>query len=136
MIKTILSRITAPIFGVIDKAVVDRDQKKQLKQELELALIDTAEFFEEQITARHELDMKSDSWLSKNVRPLTLVFLMFVFVIMTFFDGNVGEFSLNESYIPVYQTLLSLVFTFYFGSRGAEKITKIYKERKDQSGAK
>ena len=133
MIKNILSRITAPIFGVIDKAVVDRDQKKQLKQELEIALIDTAEFFEQQITARHELDMKSDSWLSKNVRPLTLVFLLFVFVLITFFDGNAGSFTLQDGYIPVYQSLLSLVFTFYFGSRGIEKITKIYNERTNQS---
>ena len=133
MIKSVLSRLTKPIFGVIDKAVVDRDQKKQLKQELEIALIDTAEFFEGELTKRHELDMKSDSWLSKNVRPLTLVFLMAVFVLMTFFDGNVGQFSMNEAYIPVYQTLLSLVFTFYFGSRGAEKITKIYNERSAQS---
>ena len=66
--------------------------------------------------------MQSDSWLSKNIRPLSLVFLMAVFVLITFFDGNVGEFSVNKEYIPVYSALLGTAFMFYFGSRGAEKI--------------
>ena len=51
-------------------------------------------------------DMKHGSWLSKNIRPITLIFLTIVFVIFSVFDGNLGEFTIGESYVPVYQTLL------------------------------
>lgn len=128
-IVSTIKNISKSVIDIIDKAVVDKDLKKELKQKIEVKLLDHAETLEREITTRHELDMKSDSWLSKNIRPLTLAFLMLVFVIITFSDGNIGEFHLQDAYIPVYETLLSLVFTFYYGSRGAEKITKIYKEK-------
>lgn len=121
--------VSSPVLSIIDKAVIDRDQRDQLKNDVEMALMAQLEFFEEEISNRHALDMQSDSWLSKNIRPLSLVFLMVMFVIISVFDGNIGSFSVGEDYIPVYQTLLSLIFTFYFGSRGAEKITKIYKSK-------
>ena len=58
--------------------------------------------------------MKSDAWLPKNIRPLTLIFLTTVFVILSVFDGNLGEFSIGEAYVPVYQTLLMTVYAAYF----------------------
>lgn len=127
-IKTILSSITKPIFGVIDKAVVDRDLKKQIEHDIELALIDTAEFYEKQITDRHKFDMQSDSYLSKNIRPLSLAFVTLVFVVISFADGNIGQFSVNEGYIPVYMSLLMMVYGFYFGGRSLEKSVKMYKD--------
>lgn len=123
-----LKNLISPVTGIIDKAVNDKDLATQLKYEIEQSLMESADEYEKELTKRHELDMTSDSWLSKNVRPLTLVFLMSMFVLISLFDGNIGAFSVNDAYIPVYQMLLSLVFTFYFGSRGAEKIMKIYKE--------
>ena len=131
-IKSILSRIAKPVVDVIDKAVVDKDMKRQLKAEMELALIETAEFFEEQITKRQELDMKSDSWLSKNIRPLALAFVSSVFVIISFADGNFWGFVVNDSYVPVYQNLLLTIYSFYFGGRSIEKSVKMYKEYKDK----
>lgn len=127
-VLSLIKKIASPITDIVDKAVVDKDLKKQLKHEIEQSLLDQQNMIEKEISKRHALDMKSDSWLSKNIRPMTLAFLIFVFVVISFFDGNIGSFSVDESYIPVYQRLLSLVFTFYFGSRGFEKITKIYKD--------
>ena len=126
-IKTILSRLTKPVFDVVEKAVVNKDEKNKLKHDLEIALIDTADFFEAELTRRHEMDMKSDSWLSKNVRPLTLVFLMFMFSVISIFDGNIGQFSIDPKYIPVYEMLLMVVMGFYFGGRTLEKSVKMYK---------
>lgn len=126
-IKTILSRLTKPVFDVVEKAVVNKDERNKLKHDLEIALIDTADFFESELTRRHEMDMKSDSWLSKNVRPLTLVFLMFMFSIISIFDGNIGQFSIDSKYIPVYEMLLMVVMGFYFGGRTLEKSVKMYK---------
>lgn len=128
-IKTILSRLTKPVFDVIKEVVTDKDKRNELNHKLELALIDTAEFFEGELTRRHEMDMKSDSWLSKNVRPLTLIFLMFMFSVISIFDGNIGQFSIDPKYIPVYEMLLMVVMGFYFGGRTLEKSVKMYKEK-------
>ena len=68
--------------------------------------------------------MKSDNWLSKNIRPLVLIFLTAVFVLMSFFDGNAGEFTINDAYKPIYQTLLITVYGAYFAGRSIEKVTK------------
>lgn len=128
----ILKKIASPVLGIVDKAINDKDLATQLKHDIEMTILEQGVTLEQEISKRHEMDMQSDSWLSKNVRPMTLIFLLFVFVLISFFDGNIGKFGLNESYIPVYETLLSLAFTFYFGSRGIEKSMKIYtkKEKK------
>jgi hypothetical protein len=118
-----------PIFNIIDKAVVNKDAKKQAKKEVKLSLLEHAETLQAELTKRHTLDMMSDSWLSKNIRPLSLIFLTAVFVIITFFDGNVGGFSVNPAYVPLYQTLLVTVYSFYFGGRSIEKGVKMYNQR-------
>lgn len=79
---------------------------------------------QEQVTRRWEADMKSDNWLSKNIRPVICIFLTFIFVILSIFHGNVGNFSIDESYIPIYQTLLITVYGAYFAGRSIEKIKK------------
>lgn len=125
-----IKKLVKPVTDVVDKLVVDKDEKKRLKFELEKTMMDFALENEKEISKRHEYDMQSDSWLSKNIRPITLAFLLFVFVIITFSDGNIGQFTLNTEYVPVYQTLLSTVFMFYFGGRSIEKGMKIYREQK------
>lgn len=75
---------------------------------------------QKQLTERMKLDMTSDSWLSKNVRPLTLIYLMILFTLAFFRD-------VPEQTLQLLQTLLMTVFVFYFGSRTLEKITKIVK---------
>ena len=75
-------------------------------------------------TRRWEADMKSDNWLSKNIRPLICIFLTAIFVVLSVFDGNIGEFVIQESYIPIYQTLLITVYGAYFAGRSIEKIKK------------
>jgi len=69
--------------------------------------------------------MASDSVLSKNIRPLVLVYLTVIFTICAFFDGNVGEFKIAEEYIPIFQTLLVTVYGAYFVGRSWEKAKKI-----------
>ena len=75
--------------------------------------------------------MKHGSWLSKNIRPLTLVFLTFVFTILSVFDGNLtiaGEdFTIGSAYVPVYQTLLMTVYAAYFAGRSIEKVKQVAK---------
>ncbi len=78
---------------------------------------------QEQVTRRWEADSKA-GWLPANIRPITLAFLTMVFVLISFFDGNIGQFKINSAYIPVYQTLLMVVYSAYFAGRSIEKIKK------------
>jgi len=102
------------------------EEKQQIKQKLELEIKSQVEEAwnkeQEQLTKRMQLDMQSDSWLSKNVRPLTLVYLMLLFTLAFFRD-------VPEQTLQLLQSLLMTVFVFYFGSRTLEKITKIVKDK-------
>ena len=84
--------------------------------------------FDKEITARHAADMMSDSWLSKNIRPISLIFLTASTVLLaylTIFFLNVEKVELLESWLVLLTTLLVIVYAFYFGSRGVEKFQAI-----------
>ena len=106
---------------IIDNLHTSGEEKMAARQKLE-ALLVSAEQAQKEVSARWEADMKSDAWLPKNIRPLTLIFLTTVFVILSVFDGNLGEFSIGEAYVPVYQTLLMTVYAAYFAGRSIEKV--------------
>jgi hypothetical protein len=77
---------------------------------------------EQERTKRHAADMASDSWLSKNIRPMTLIFLLFTAFVLIVLDSAMPGFNVNEAYITLYQQLLLTVFSFYFVLRGVEKM--------------
>ena len=117
--------------GLIDKAVNLFDKKFQTDGEKEQAIqtfrIEAEARMQEawdeeqrQLTERHKNDMTSDSWLSKNIRPVALIYLMALFTI-AFFT------SVPDTILGMLQELLMTVFIFYFGARGLEKITAIVK---------
>ena len=68
--------------------------------------------------------LTTDSFLSKNIRPMVLIYLTVVFTILSFFDGNVGEFKIAEQYVPIFQSLLITVYGAYFVGRTWEKSKK------------
>jgi len=87
-----------------------------------------------EISKRHQNDMQSDSWLSKNIRPMALIFLtlctMLLIYLTTFGTMTDSQTTILMSWKELLITLLGLVYTFYFGSRGVEKIAKIWKADK------
>ena len=109
----------------IDKNITNKGEKGKLKNEF----AKTAEEFylkaQGELTERLKADMTSDSWLSKNVRPMTLVFLLGAITILAITDGNIGSFTIRQEYITLFQGLLTMAFAFYFGSRGIEKVTEL-----------
>ena len=119
------------IGGVIDNLHTSGEEKAEAKQKLETILAQAEQAAQAQVSARWEADMKHGSWLSKNIRPLTLIFLTFVFTILSVFDGNLqigGEdFTIGAAYVPVYQTLLMTVYAAYFAGRSIEKVKKVTK---------
>ena len=112
------------IGGVIDKLSTSDEERMEAKRMMKQILLDAEAKGQEQVTRRWEADMKSDNWLSKNIRPLICIFLTAMFIIISIFDGNLGEFVISPAYIPIYQTLLITVYGAYFAGRSIEKIRK------------
>ena len=112
------------IGGVIDNLTTSKEEKLQAKHKLQ-ELLESAEIkAQEQVTERWKADMASDSFLSKNIRPLVLIYLTVVFSVLSFFDGNIGAFKVDELYIPIFQSLLITVYGAYFVGRTWEKNNK------------
>ena len=97
----------------------DKLSEEQKAEALELLRIDLEQ--ERERTKRHEIDMASDSWLSKNVRPMTLIYLICFLTILVLWDAASTSFTVDEAYITLLKTLLISVFIFYFGGREIQK---------------
>jgi hypothetical protein len=109
------------IGNVIDKLTTTKEEKLEAQRLIQEILEKADSDAQEQVTERWKADMASDSFLSKNIRPLVLIFLTIVFTILAFFDGNIGGFSVAEQYIPIFQSLLITVYGAYFVGRTWEK---------------
>ena len=90
---------------------------------LEILKLDVAE--SQEVTKRWSSDMQSDSWLSKNVRPLVLIFLTISMSVFIIIDSSVNGFEVKEDWIGLLSSLLLLVYGAYFGGRSLEKIQKM-----------
>ena len=102
-----------------DDEISDFDKELLLK-ELELDMVEMEE-------ATKRLQSDNQYVITRLVRPVSFVLMLLMFISIVLFDGNVGEFTINEAYIPVIQSLFSIMVIFYFSSRGIEKISKIIK---------
>tara|TARA_R110002074_G_scaffold120058_3_gene253531 strand:+ start:37 stop:441 length:405 start_codon:yes stop_codon:yes gene_type:complete len=109
---------------LIDEVVTSKEEKLVLKAKLKELETNYTKVVEDNITQRWQADANS-SLLARNIRPASLIFLLFIFVVISFCDGNLGEFTLADGYKEIYSSLLLVAFSAYFGSRGLEKITKI-----------
>tara|TARA_R110002153_G_scaffold254714_1_gene413189 strand:- start:188 stop:583 length:396 start_codon:yes stop_codon:yes gene_type:complete len=107
--------------GVLDNLTTSKQEKLQAKKEIKQVVLDYEKSMQEQVTSRWLSD-NNGSLLTKNIRPLSLAFLTFMFVLISVFSGNIGQFNIQEEFIPVYQTLLIVIYTAYFGGRSYEKI--------------
>ena len=92
-------------------------EKEMLVKELEQDVIEMQE-----VTKRWDSDMSSDSWLSKNIRPLSLAFLTLSLFIYVILDSSLDSFKIAEQWISLLGNLLMLVYGGYFGARTLEKI--------------
>ena len=79
---------------------------------------------EKNITSRWEADLKSDSWLSKNVRPLVLIFLIVCTMLLIFIDAGALNFVVEDKWTDLLQLVLITVIGAYFGGRSLEKVKK------------
>ena len=106
---------------VLDNLTTTKEEKLEAQRLITEILEKADKEAQEHVTERWKADMTSDSKLSKNIRPLVLVYLTVIFTVCAFFDGNIGEFTIAEEYIPIFQTLLVTVYGAYFVGRSWEK---------------
>jgi hypothetical protein len=111
--------------SVIDSLTTTKEEKLEIKKQLQVILEKAEANAQVEVTARWKSDMSSDSFLSKNIRPMVLIYLTFIFSVLAFADGNIGHFKIAEAYIPIFQTLLVTVYGAYFVGRSWEKSRKI-----------
>ena len=112
---------------VLDKVLPDPEAKAKaqaelvkLQQEGRLAELQADNIETQELTKRHEADMKSDSWLSKNIRPMTLVFILITYT--AFGLMSAWDLEVNNNYVELLGQWGMLIMSFYFGGRTLEKI--------------
>ncbi len=125
IIQWLTGGVIKEVGDVIDKLTTTEEERLEVKKQIQQILEDADSKAQEEVSKRWEADMKSDSFLSKNIRPMVLIYLTVIFTICAFFDGNIGEFIIAEEYIPIFQTLLVTVYGAYFVGRTWEKAKSI-----------
>ena len=110
--------------GVLDNLTTSKEEKLEAKRKMKQLISDYETKMEANITDRWKADMNSDSWLSKNVRPLVLIFLVVCTVLMIFIDAGSINFLVEEKWTDLLQLVLITVIGAYFGGRSFEKRQK------------
>ena len=110
--------------GVIDNLHTSAEEKLEAERKIKELVANYQIEMEKNITSRWEADLKSDSWLSKNVRPMVLIFLIVCTMLLIFIDAGAIKFNVKDSYIDLLQLVLITVIGAYFGGRSLEKVKK------------
>ncbi|MBE18123.1 MAG: hypothetical protein CMH79_05105 [Nitrospinae bacterium] len=113
---------------IIDEVVTSKEEKLTLKNELQDILLKSEAELQKNVTERWKADMASDSWLSKNVRPMVLIFLVTSTVLMVFIDAGSISFEVEEKWTDLLQLTLITVIGAYFGGRSVEKVKNTNKK--------
>ena len=110
--------------GVIDNLTTSKEEKLEAERKIKELVSNHEVEMEKQITERWSMDMNSDSWLSKNIRPMTLIFLVVSTVLIIFIDAGVISFEVKDTWVDLLQLVLITVIGAYFGGRSLEKTKK------------
>ena len=110
--------------SVIDNLHTSKEEKLEAERKIKEIIANHEAEMEKNITSRWEADLKSDSWLSINVRPLVLIFLIVCTMLLIFIDAGALSFEVKSSWVDLLQLVLITVIGAYFGGRSLEKVKK------------
>jgi hypothetical protein len=116
------TEVAEKLATIADKFIQTKEEKAAFEMEMEKLFISAEESIQKNVTERWRSDMTSDSWLSKNVRPMVLIFLVVCTVLMIFIDAGSISFVVEEKWTDLLQIVLITVIGAYFGGRSFEKI--------------
>jgi cation transport ATPase len=121
---------------ILDKVIPDPQAKAQaqvklleMQQQGELAQINADIAEQQELTKRQQADMASDSWLSKNIRPMTLIAILFAYFLFAFMSAF--NYDANQAYVELLGQWGMLIMSFYFGGKTLERIMSIREKKKD-----
>ena len=117
-------KLVQDVGNVIDNLHTSKEEKLAAEAKIKDMIMSYEAEMQKQVTERWKLDMNSDSWLSKNIRPLVLVFLVISTVLLVFIDAGFINFDVKDSYGDLLQLVLITVIGAYFGGRSLEKVKK------------
>ena len=118
------SQLVKSVGGVLDNLTTSKEEKLAAEHKIKDMIMGYEAEMQKQVTERWKMDMNSDSWLSKNIRPLVLVFLVVATVLLIFIDGGVISFKVEDKWTDLLQLVLITVIGAYFGGRSLEKVKK------------
>jgi hypothetical protein len=110
--------------GVIDNLHTSKEEKLAAELKVKELIANYEIEMEKNITSRWQADLKSDSWLSKNVRPMVLIFLIVCTMLLIFIDAGAIKFDVKDTWVDLLQLVLITVIGAYFGGRSFEKVKK------------
>ena len=110
------------IVGIVDKFNFSKEEKAEFEKEMQIFFHKAEVEMQKEVTERWKSDMNSDSWLSKNIRPMTLIFSLVSTILLIFIDSGSITFQVDESWVTLLKVVLTTVLFAYFGGRSAEKV--------------
>lgn len=124
IIEKLFGETTKGIADIVDRFVQTKEEKHQAQQEIQKLFQNFEIEMQRNTTERWKYDSTSDSWLSKNIRPIVLLFLVVSTILLVFVDAGIIAFDVKDSWVDLLQIVLITVIGAYFGSRGLEKYGK------------
>jgi len=117
-------KLVENVGGILDNLTTTKEEKIEAQAKIKNMIMSYEAEMQKQVTERWKLDMNSDSWLSKNIRPLVLIFLVVCTMLLIFIDAGKINFNVKDSYVDLLQLVLITVIGAYFGGRSLEKVKK------------
>tara|TARA_R100001082_G_scaffold100226_1_gene69301 strand:+ start:685 stop:1077 length:393 start_codon:yes stop_codon:yes gene_type:complete len=118
------SELVKNVGGVLDNLTTTKEEKLEAERKIKDMIMGYEAEMQKQVTERWKVDMQSDSWLSKNIRPMVLIFLVVSTVLLIFIDAGIIQFEVKASWVDLLQLVLITVIGAYFGGRSLEKVKK------------
>ena len=129
ILKTIFGggadKLVESVGGVLDNLSTSKEEKLEAKRKIKELMVNHQIEVEKNVSERWKADMNSDSWLSKNVRPLVLVFTIACTMLLVFIDSGSITFQVEEKWTDLLQLVLITIIGAYFGGRSVEKLKKL-----------
>ena len=122
MLKGIVKTLIGNAGEILDNVITTDEERLDAKRKLKELILGHQAQMEQNITDRWKADMNSDSWLSKNVRPLMLIFVMVCTMLLIFIDAGFLEFEVEEKWTDLLTMVLITIVGSYFGGRSLEKV--------------
>jgi hypothetical protein len=118
------SELVKSVGNVIDNLTTSKEEKLEAERKIKDMILGYEAQMQKEVSERWKLDMQSDSWLSKNIRPLVLIFLCISTILLIFIDAGVISFDVKSSWVDLLQLVLMTTIGAYFGGRSYEKVKR------------